>query len=293
MIDVPVAVQERPLRWLRDADPIDAWVWHEPDMLTALAARDIRTVLKRLGQYGMTQRQIAQRTSRKQSEVERGHQGAAGGDVLRGAVRHRRRARHPPRLPRPGLHRPARRPGRDGGRPGRFGRSAAARGHGADGHGPAMRTVRLRGTAGGVLDGREIRALYGAMRMSTRTFARYLGVSDRSVSKWTSVTGPLVPRPVNQSALDTAYARLDEEAQRRFAAIPRWDADRGRAGDMGPGDEVPGPAGPTGAAELRAGLGGCTSAMNSRSTRGPVEAGPYGAARRTRAHRSAGTRMVA
>jgi transcriptional regulator with XRE-family HTH domain len=60
----------------------------------------------------------------------------------------------------------------------------------------------------------EVRALRAAMRLSVRGFARYLGVSDRQISKWESGSRP---GPVNASALDTCLILADAATRRRFA----------------------------------------------------------------------------
>lgn len=65
--------------------------------------------------------------------------------------------------------------------------------------------------------GIEARALREAKRMSVRTFAAYLGISPRMVSKWESGAGQLEPRPVNQEALDTALKDAGPDVQARFA----------------------------------------------------------------------------
>jgi len=53
----------------RGADGVDPTVWSRPDMRRALAHRDIATVFRILGKYGMPQRAIARRTGQSQSEV--------------------------------------------------------------------------------------------------------------------------------------------------------------------------------------------------------------------------------
>lgn len=63
--------------------------------------------------------------------------------------------------------------------------------------------------------GREVRALREAKRMTIREFAAHLGVSERMVSKWEGEN--VIPRPVNQSALDTSLATSTAEEQARFA----------------------------------------------------------------------------
>lgn len=55
--------------------------------------------------------------------------------------------------------------------------------------------------------------------MSLREFARHLGVSDRMVSKWEAGGENIVPRPVNQEALDTSLAKCSEEVQTRFTML--------------------------------------------------------------------------
>ncbi len=65
--------------------------------------------------------------------------------------------------------------------------------------------------------GREIRALREAKRMSIREFAGHLGVSERMISKWEAGGESIIPRPVNQSALDTSLAASSMDVQARFA----------------------------------------------------------------------------
>lgn len=65
--------------------------------------------------------------------------------------------------------------------------------------------------------GREVRALREAKRMSVRAFAEHLGISDRMISKWEAAGEQIIPRPVNQAALDTSLARSDAEVHARFA----------------------------------------------------------------------------
>lgn len=65
--------------------------------------------------------------------------------------------------------------------------------------------------------GRETRALREAMRMSIREFAPYIGVSERTVSKWEA--DEACPRPEMQAALDTALNRSDSEVRQRFISI--------------------------------------------------------------------------
>ncbi|MFI2486869.1 NB-ARC domain-containing protein [Promicromonospora kroppenstedtii] len=64
--------------------------------------------------------------------------------------------------------------------------------------------------------GRESRALRHALRLSVRTFAQHLGVSDRAVSKWEADDGVRAPGPESQAILDTAYDRADPGVHDRF-----------------------------------------------------------------------------
>jgi hypothetical protein len=56
--------------------------------------------------------------------------------------------------------------------------------------------------------------------MSVRDFAKYLGVTDRMVSKWEIGGEAIIPRPVNQAALDTCLARAPAEVRRMVAFWP-------------------------------------------------------------------------
>lgn len=67
--------------------------------------------------------------------------------------------------------------------------------------------------------GRETRALREAMRLSVRSFAGFLGISDRAISKWEANGGARVPGPESQAILDTAFQQSDEGVRARF-----WDA---------------------------------------------------------------------
>lgn len=67
--------------------------------------------------------------------------------------------------------------------------------------------------------GVEARALREAKRMGVRTFADYLGISPRMVSKWEAGGEQIKPRPINQEALDTALATAGPDTQARFAEI--------------------------------------------------------------------------
>ena len=52
--------------------------------------------------------------------------------------------------------------------------------------------------------------------MSVRTFAAYLGVNERTITKWEAGGGAAHPRPELQAALDTALERAKEDAVARF-----------------------------------------------------------------------------
>jgi Sulfatase-modifying factor enzyme 1/Helix-turn-helix len=67
--------------------------------------------------------------------------------------------------------------------------------------------------------GREIRALREARRMSIRTFAAHLGVSDRMVSKWESGGEAIRPRTDNQAALDMSLATCNAAMRTRFEKL--------------------------------------------------------------------------
>lgn len=67
--------------------------------------------------------------------------------------------------------------------------------------------------------GREALLLRTALRMSLRTFAAYLGVGERTVSKWEKGGTSTTPRPDTQAILDTALAQAAEAAQVRFAQL--------------------------------------------------------------------------
>jgi len=72
--------------------------------------------------------------------------------------------------------------------------------------------------------GRETRLLRQAMRLTVRSFAEYLGVSPRTVSKWEASGSSVRPRPELQAAFDTALARASDEQRGRFhAAIGQVD----------------------------------------------------------------------
>jgi len=55
-----------------------------------------------------------------------------------------------------------------------------------------------------------------ALRLSVRGFAAYLGVNERTVTKWEAGGAAVHPRPELQAALDTALQRASGEAVARF-----------------------------------------------------------------------------
>ncbi len=71
-----------------------------------------------------------------------------------------------------------------------------------------LRQIRCAGPPAAVhrWTGVEVRALRLATHHSVRSFAAYLGVSDRMVSKWERGGAMITPRPVNQAALSTALS---------------------------------------------------------------------------------------
>lgn len=80
--------------------------------------------------------------------------------------------------------------------------------------------------------GREARALRTALRMSVRSFAAYLGVSDRTVSKWEAGGERIAPTQDSQALLDTAYVQADADVRSRFhTALGTPEASVDRAPD--------------------------------------------------------------
>ncbi|MGQ0777876.1 MAG: helix-turn-helix domain-containing protein [Pseudonocardiales bacterium] len=67
--------------------------------------------------------------------------------------------------------------------------------------------------------GREAKLLRGALRLSIRAFAEYLGVGMRTVNKWEARQADITLRPYMQQVLDTALTQASDEAQARFAAV--------------------------------------------------------------------------
>ncbi|GAA2614275.1 SUMF1/EgtB/PvdO family nonheme iron enzyme [Actinomadura fulvescens] len=67
--------------------------------------------------------------------------------------------------------------------------------------------------------GLEARALREAKRASQRDFAAEVGVSERLIAKWEKGGEKMIPRPVNQQALDDILAAASIEVQTRFAEM--------------------------------------------------------------------------
>ncbi|MBX7268666.1 hypothetical protein KIF24_23350 [Micromonospora sp. Llam7] len=67
--------------------------------------------------------------------------------------------------------------------------------------------------------GREANALRNALRMSVTAFAEHLGAARRTVAKWSSQGGKVLPRADMQAALDTVLARATPDARERFEAL--------------------------------------------------------------------------
>ncbi|WP_434739289.1 hypothetical protein [Micromonospora sp. SH-82] len=67
--------------------------------------------------------------------------------------------------------------------------------------------------------GREATALRQALRMSVTAFAEHLGAARRTVAKWSSQGGSVVPRADMQAALDTVLTRATPDEQGRFNAL--------------------------------------------------------------------------
>lgn len=67
--------------------------------------------------------------------------------------------------------------------------------------------------------GAEASALRAALRMSTRSFAEYLGVALRTIAKWEKLGTSTIPRPDTQAILDSALLRADAAVQARFETL--------------------------------------------------------------------------
>jgi transcriptional regulator with XRE-family HTH domain len=200
---------------------IPASVWREPEMLRALATRDIATVYRRLSTLGLSQRRLAGLTRQAQSEISEVLGGRRIGqyDVLvriadglaiprgllglaycgDGGLSVVDLPASPPSAPVP-VSAPV---------------------------APLPRAVMVTTVAVcrrcaaeptvSAWTSTEVRALRAAMRMSVRAFARYLGVSDRMLSRWESTTEPTRPGPASAQMLDTALLLADGATRRRFA----------------------------------------------------------------------------
>jgi transcriptional regulator with XRE-family HTH domain len=65
--------------------------------------------------------------------------------------------------------------------------------------------------------GAETKALRQAMRLSVRDFAEHLDVAPRTVARWEARGADLTLAPDSQGLLDTAFARVPDDAKQRFA----------------------------------------------------------------------------
>jgi len=81
----------------------------------------------------------------------------------------------------------------------------------------------------GMWTGRKSAVLRYVMRMSTRQFARYLGISDRTVVKWEHDYEHQPPRTPAQDALNYTFLRLPETTRKVFWHIMTDAAVSGRA----------------------------------------------------------------
>lgn len=184
---------------------VEAEFWDQPELGQPLAARDIAAIYRKLQAAGMTQRRIAALTGQQQSEVS---------EILAG--RHVRMIEVLERIA-DGLRIPRHRMGLGPAVPESqiaVGLSVLPKAVLSRGLRRPMAKMVFRWT------GSEIRMLREALRMSVREFGAHLGVSDRMVSKWEAGGSRIVPRPINQAALDTCLARASPEVQARFAAWP-------------------------------------------------------------------------
>src|SRR5262245_26242713 len=69
--------------------------------------------------------------------------------------------------------------------------------------------------------GREAGALRAALRLSIRSYAEYLGIGVRTITKWQARGATMALRPHMQAILDTALAQASDEAKARFVGILR------------------------------------------------------------------------
>jgi transcriptional regulator with XRE-family HTH domain len=188
---------------------VDEAFWERPELAGPLAARDVAALFRALQGVGFSQRTIARLTRQQQSEISEilaGRQVRTIELVERiadGLLIPRRKMRLADTEPSatPCAEAPATQ---------RVDHPAAPD------HAPAQPTQPsvFRWT------GIEIRMLRLAMRMSVREFSAHLGVSDRMVSKWEAGGASIVPRHINQAALDTCLARAAAEVQARFVCWP-------------------------------------------------------------------------
>ena len=71
----------------------------------------------------------------------------------------------------------------------------------------------------GTWTGQQAADLRTAMRMPITEFAGYLGIAERTVSKWERKLAAVVPTPGMQQVLDVALARASTPVQDRFALL--------------------------------------------------------------------------
>jgi hypothetical protein len=208
------------LTGLRLGQPIPDWVWHEPQIQTALAERDLTTVYRHLFALGLSQGAIGLRSHQKQpdvSEVIHGRRVVAYDVLVRIAD---------------GLGIPRGYLGLAHCGPTKAAFADAAAERPAE---PPAEHVIARVVTVGVArcarcgdttvpavpkwTTREIRALMQATRMGVRAFARELGLTARTVAKWTAPGSTMIPRHGNQETLDAMLRLASPEARALFVVL--------------------------------------------------------------------------
>lgn len=228
--------------------PLPPALWDDPNVAEALTTRDIAQLFRFLQERGVPQRRIAAHTGQSQSEISeilngrtvtsypvlerialglgipRGRLGLAYEDSPQPLNAHGDGS--PPSVSIPTRVRPTRQRGAD--------LTPEAPGVGEDqptvdnDFDAVLRALLAAGlvevdskplTTVALWSGVHVRALREAIRKSVREFAKYLGVSDRMVSKWEAEGAKIQPRPVNQCALDTCLDRLSDEERQRFTRL--------------------------------------------------------------------------
>jgi transcriptional regulator with XRE-family HTH domain len=81
--------------------------------------------------------------------------------------------------------------------------------------------------------GRETKLLRHALRMSIDSFADYLGISSRAITKWETPGTTRTPRHDMQEILDTALVRATDKQQERFEASLALDGNGSGQGNSG------------------------------------------------------------